>query len=182
MYNSDWVQRNASVRGFVFDWDIFAQVRSNKRILVQKLDANAVETWRCESHVTLQDFLAQGLPANTVMIEPDVWNYPGIDGFYVISRRDGSRLIAWNASIASTHRGNIHRWIPRYRKITQSVLFFRSHAVEGTNIPTLVRRWLARPGSKVELPEEIDNSPVIMDWYPNLLYCLDLSYSSTKVP
>lgn len=94
MCNSEWVRGNAYVRGFVFEWDIFAQARSNKRVFVQKLGANLTETWRCQSYATLHNFLTQRLPANTVMIEPDIWNYSEVDGPYVTSRRDGLHLIA----------------------------------------------------------------------------------------
>lgn len=119
MYNSNWVRGNSSVRGFVFEWDILAQAKFARRIQVCKRSADTTETWRCESYVTLGEFLKHGLPSNTTMIEPDAWNYPEVDGFYVRSRRDGLHLIAWNASIATSHTGNVHNLLSLLEALSQ---------------------------------------------------------------
>lgn len=119
MYNSAWVQGNPSVHGFVFEWDILAQAKFAKQIQVQNRNTARLVTWRCESYITLEAFLKDGLPSDTAMIEPDVWNYPEVDGFYVRSERDGLHLIAWNASIATSHTGNVHNLLSLLEWLSQ---------------------------------------------------------------
>lgn len=74
---SDWVRDNPSVRGFVFEWDILAQARSESKIQVMERARNQLETWRFEQCLPLDYFKENGLPSNidAAMIEPDIRDY-----------------------------------------------------------------------------------------------------------
>ena len=109
MYNSKWVRSNPSVRGFVFEWDVLAQAEHRKSIQVKNNSSVHLESWNCDSFITLEQFLTLSPQRDTgIMVEAPVWNYPEVDGLYLTIQNNAMHLIAWNASIATTHSGHVH--------------------------------------------------------------------------
>ena len=112
MYNSPWVRNNPSVHGFVFEWDIFAQVQAKQKLELVTPEGHEL-TWSVDEDVTLEKFLADGVTSARTMVRPPKWNHPEFDGL-LIERDDIAginHLIAWNASEAATHKATVHNLV-----------------------------------------------------------------------
>lgn len=109
-YRSSWVRGKLSVHGFVFEWDLFAQIKQyGELVLSSSHDDNRMDTtWPVDEDVSLKTFLAGTSTTGRIMVCPEKWNHPEYDGLYIHTNPQGEReLVAWNASEAVKHTDNI---------------------------------------------------------------------------
>jgi hypothetical protein len=106
MYSSHWVQHNPSVHGLVFEWDILTRLDKLKQLHLS--DINGDESmWTVAKTVRLTEFARTGMTQERLLVCPEKWNHPEYDGLYVYRDTQGTQLVAWNASEATTHTGKV---------------------------------------------------------------------------
>jgi hypothetical protein len=106
MYSSHWVQHNPSVHGLVFEWDILTRLDKLKQLHLT--DINGDESmWTVAKTVRLTEFARTGMTQERLLVCPEKWNHPEYDGLYVYRDTQGTQLVAWNASEATTHTGKV---------------------------------------------------------------------------
>ena len=108
-YRSSWVQANPSIHGFVFEWDLFTQIKQHGRlILSSNVESPMDTTWTVDENISLKRFLAGTSTEARIMVRPEKWNDPEFDGLYIHSNQQGEReMVAWNASEAVKHTGSV---------------------------------------------------------------------------
>lgn len=109
LYRTTWVQENPSVHGFVFEWDLFTQIKQYKKLALSSTKAGDIDTtWNVDHNISLKTFLAGTNMTACIMVRPEKWNHPEYDGLYIHTNDQGEReLVAWNASEAAKHNGSV---------------------------------------------------------------------------
>lgn len=129
MYRSRWIQKNPSLHGFVFEWDLLTRLQNKIELVLTRRavgdeDPGAPVSWTVSQVVPLDEFSRQGpTEAERVLVVPEKWNHPEYDGLYISREQDGLHLVAWNASEAESHKGSVTklyamllRWAQRNAK------------------------------------------------------------------
>lgn len=119
MYRSPWVRDNPVVHGFVFEWDIITQIEKDRKLSLVD-DQNLGITWTVDEDVPLATFLRDGITADRMLVRPEKWNQPDFDGLYIFQDEHGEKqLIAWNASEAADHKGNVSKLVTMLEELSQ---------------------------------------------------------------
>jgi len=118
-YRSSWVRENPSVHGFVFEWDLFTQIKQYGQLaLSSNQDGDMDTTWMVDENISLMSFLKGASMAGRIMVRPEKWNHPEYDGLYIHTNQQGEReLVAWNASEAVKHTGSVTKLCLLLREI-----------------------------------------------------------------
>ena len=119
MYSSHWVQNNPSVHRFVFERDIITRLQKHNSLTLTV--GSSESTWTITNTVRLAEFLRHGLPDDEqFLVLPEKWNHPEFDGLYIHQNGDGHlHLVAWNASEAATHSGNVAKLLVLLESLSQ---------------------------------------------------------------
>ena len=120
MYSSSWVQNNPSVHGFVFEWDILTRLGKFKKLDITDIGGNTA-TWTIQKNVRLAELARNGMTADCMLVCPEKWNHPEYDGLYVYRDKEDLHLVAWNASEATTHTGNVSGLVVMLEALSQRV-------------------------------------------------------------
>jgi hypothetical protein len=118
-YRSSWVRGNPSVHGFVFEWDLFTQIKQYGELGLSSNQGGDMDTtWTVDEDISLMSFLAGICTAARIMVRPEKWNHPEYDGLYIHTNQQGEReLVAWNASEAVKHTGSVTKLCLLLREI-----------------------------------------------------------------
>ena len=85
-------------------------------------------TWPVEQDISLAEFLKGEINEGSIMVRAEKWNHPEYDGLYINTNEQQEReLVAWNASEATGHSGNVNKLQVLLREIGNRVekpLFF----------------------------------------------------------
>ena len=107
MHDLPWVCSNPSVHGFVFERSVFIWVETTQSSELMDTNENCV-IWQVEKTIGLGEFFEKGVIEKSLMICPLKWNHLECDDLCVCADEAGEcHLIAWNASEATTHSGNV---------------------------------------------------------------------------
>lgn len=111
LYETPLVISNPSVKDFVFEWDIFEQLKFYKYVEAIDSANQTTRLFKYGNFVSLNDFVAnKGNCQDKTMIWPKQRNWPEIDGIYVYSERERLNLLTWNASCALDHSGTMAKF------------------------------------------------------------------------
>jgi hypothetical protein len=123
-YRSSWVRGNPTVHGFVFEWDLFTQIKQYGQLALSSGQAGNMDTtWTVDQDISLKSFLAGTSTAARIMVRPEKWNHPEYDGLYIHTNQHGEKeLVAWNASEAVKHSGSVTKLCLLLREIPRSPL------------------------------------------------------------
>ena len=134
-YRSSWIRGNPSVHGFVFEWDLFTQIKQYGELALSSNQDGEMDTvWTVDEDISLISFLAGTSTAGRIMVRPEKWNNPEYSGLYIHTNQQGEReLVAWNASEAVKHTGSVTKLSLLLREIgnrapdDHPLIFFRLH-------------------------------------------------------
>ena len=119
MYSSHWVQNNPSVHGFVFELDIITRLQKQNSLTLTVGSSESM--WTITKTVRLAEFLRRGIADDEhLLVLPEKWNHPEFDGLYIYRDEDRHfHLVAWNASEAATHSGNVSKLLVMLKSLSQ---------------------------------------------------------------
>lgn len=122
-YRSSWVRENPSVHGFVFEWDLLMQVQQYGHLRLSSTSGDAMDViWTVEKNISLKNFLKGKNTKGSIMVHTEKWNNPEYNVLYIHTNDQEEReLVAWNASVATTHSGNVAKLQGLLREIGNRV-------------------------------------------------------------
>ena len=109
-------------------------VLSTRGDIIEPRPTDLDTSWIVHQRISLERFLANQVTAESIMVRPEKWNQPECDGLYMHRNESGERqLVAWNASEAHSHKGDV----------TKLTLFLRSIGNRDEN-PNSLRQGAVR--------------------------------------